>query len=33
MVAASEPQFADEARELYREAAEFVRIFSSMYRK
>jgi four helix bundle protein len=33
MVAASEPQLNGEARELYREAAEFVRIFSSMYRK
>ena len=33
MVAASEPQLADEARELYREAGEFLRIFASMYRK
>ena len=33
MVAASEPTLAEEARELYREAAEFVRIFASMYRK
>jgi four helix bundle protein len=33
MVAASEPQLATEARELYREAHEFARIFASMYRK
>ena len=33
MVAASEPQLAAEARELYREAHEFARIFASMYRK
>jgi four helix bundle protein len=33
MVAASEPKLADEARELYREANELVRIFASMYRK
>src|SRR6266550_6866268 len=33
MVAASEPQLADEARVLYREAKELLLIFSSMYRK
>ena len=33
MVAASEPDLAPEARELYREASELVRIFASMYRK
>ena len=33
MIAASESQLASEARELYREAAEFVRIFATMYRK
>ena len=33
MVAASEPKLAEQARELYREANELVRIFASMYRK
>jgi four helix bundle protein len=33
MVAASEPGMATEARDLYREATELVRIFASMYRK
>lgn len=33
MVAASEPQLADEARVLYREAKELLLIFCSMYRK
>jgi four helix bundle protein len=33
MIAASEPQLAEQARELYREANELVRIFASMYRK
>ena len=33
MIAASEPKLAEEARELYREASELVRIFASMYRK
>jgi len=33
MIAASEPQLADEARVLYREAKELLLIFSSMYRK
>ena len=33
MIAASEPDLADEARTLYREAKEFVLIFSSMRRK
>ena len=33
MIAASEPQFADEARKLYREAKELHLIFASMYRK
>jgi four helix bundle protein len=33
MVATSEPKLADEARELYREANELVRIFASIYRK
>jgi four helix bundle protein len=33
MVAASEPKLAEEARGLYREANELVRIFASMYRK
>jgi four helix bundle protein len=33
MVAASEPPLADEARELYREATELIRIFASMHRK
>ena len=33
MVAASEPGLAGEARELYREANELVRIFAPMYRK
>jgi four helix bundle protein len=33
MVAASEPGLAAEARELWREANELVRIFASMYRK
>src|ERR1043165_40598 len=33
MIAASEPQSAEEARVLYREAKELLLIFSSMYRK
>jgi four helix bundle protein len=33
MVAASEPQLADEARKLYREAKELHLIFASIYRK
>ncbi|MSU57013.1 MAG: four helix bundle protein [Pedosphaera sp.] len=33
MVAASEPQLADDARELYREAKELHLIFASIYRK
>ena len=33
MVAASEPALATEARDLYREASEWVRIFASMCRK
>ena len=33
MIAASESGLKDEARDLYREAAELVRIFASMYRK
>ncbi len=33
MVAASEPGLATEARDLYRETTELVRIFASMYRK
>lgn len=33
MVAASEPKLTEEARGLYREANELVRIFASMYRK
>ena len=33
MIAASEPKLADEARDLYREANELVRIFASIYRK
>ena len=33
MVAASEPSLADEARELYRETTELIRIFASMHRK
>jgi len=33
MVAASEPQLAEEARVLYREANELLLIFASMYRK
>src|SRR6266568_3463855 len=33
MVVASEPELADEARSLYREATELVLIFASMYRK
>jgi four helix bundle protein len=33
MMAASEPQLADEARKLYREAKELHLIFASMYRK
>ena len=33
MIAKSEPKLADEARELYREATELVRIFAVMYRK
>lgn len=33
MIAASEPGLKDEARELYREASELIRIFASMYRK
>lgn len=33
MIAASEPQLADEARVLYREATELVRILATMYRK
>jgi hypothetical protein len=33
MVAASEPRLAAEARDLYREISELVRIFASMYRK
>jgi four helix bundle protein len=33
MVAGSEPGLATEARDLYREATELVRIFASMYRK
>lgn len=33
MIAASEPQHADEARKLYREANELLLIFSSMRRK
>ena len=33
MIAASEPGLATEARDLYREATELVRIFASMYRK
>jgi four helix bundle protein len=33
MVVASEPQFAEEARKLYREANELLLIFASIYRK
>jgi four helix bundle protein len=33
MVSASEPPLADEARDLYREATELVRIFASMHSK
>jgi four helix bundle protein len=33
MMAASEPQFVDEAQKLYREAKELHQIFASMYRK
>jgi len=33
MIAASEPSLKGEARDLYREANEFVRIFASMHRK
>ena len=33
MIAASEPQLADEARELFREATELHLIFASIYRK
>jgi len=33
MVVASEPHLVDEARPLYREAHELLRIFNSMYRK
>ena len=33
LIAAAEPQLADEARVLYREAKELVLIFSGMYRK
>src|SRR5205814_9682036 len=33
MIVASEPQFAEEARVLYREANELLLIFCSMYRK
>ena len=33
MVAASEPDLKGDARDLYREATELVRIFASMYRK
>jgi|ERR1043166_3572872 four helix bundle protein len=33
MIVASEPQFTAEARDLYREANELLRIFASMYRK
>jgi hypothetical protein len=33
MLAASEPQLADEARELYREAKELHLIFASIFRK
>src|SRR5437868_15491122 len=33
MIAASEPQLADEARELFREAKELHLIFASIYRK
>ncbi len=33
MVASSEPSLSEEARDLYREANELVRIFASMYRK
>jgi four helix bundle protein len=33
MVAAAEPSLAPEARELYREATELLKIFSSMHRK
>ena len=33
MIVASEPQLADEARALYREANELLLIFCSMYRK
>jgi four helix bundle protein len=33
MIVASEPQLADEARTLYREANELLLIFASMYRK
>ena len=33
MIATSEPQLAEEARSLYREATELIRIFASMYRK
>ena len=33
MIVAAEPQLADEARKLYREARELHLIFASMYRK
>jgi four helix bundle protein len=33
MIVAAEPQLADEARTLYREATELLRIFSAIYRK
>ena|ERR1041385_1275878 len=33
MIAASEPQLAEEARPLYREATELLRILATMYRK
>jgi four helix bundle protein len=33
MAATSEPQLTEEARGLYREASELLRIFASMYRK
>jgi four helix bundle protein len=33
MIAASEPPLAEEARGLYREATELIKIFASMYRK
>jgi len=33
MIAAAEPQLADEARQLYRECRELHLIFASMYRK